>query len=149
MRSLRLALLALPLLPALASAQSLPLLPSFGLKLGYSQSDLPGLAAGADFKVPMTPIRLDADVWGSFADFGKRSAGTALTANYVFDKVPLVYFGGGVGYAYGIDKDSDHFNQVAGKVFVGGKVPFLGTGLEGALLFSKRTVFTLSAVWRF
>ena len=149
MRSLRLALIALPFVPALAHAQSVPLLSSVGLKLGYSQSDLPGVAAGVDFKVPLTPIRLDADVWGSFADFGERSAGTALTANYLFDKLPLVYFGAGVGYAYGVDKDSDHFNQVAGKVFVGGKVPFIGTGLEGALIFSKRTVFTLSAVWRF
>lgn len=147
MRLFRSALLVLPLLPALSSAQGIPLLPSFGLKLGYSQGDLPGLTAGVDFKLPAMPIRLDADVWGSFADFGKRSAGTALTANYI-KTLPLIYVGGGVGYAYGID-DRDHFTQVAGKVFVGGKVPLIGTGLEGALIFSRRTIFTLSAVWHF
>jgi hypothetical protein len=147
MRPLRIALLALPMIPAFASAQEIPVLSSFGFKLGYSQSDLPGVMAGIDFKVPMSPIRLDADVWGSLADFGKKSGGTALTANYV-KSLPLVYFGAGAGYAYGIDR-SDHFNQVAGKVFLGGKIPLLGTGLEGSLIFAKRTVFGLTAVWRF
>lgn len=148
MRTLRLALLALPLVPAFAHAQEVPVLNSFGFKLGYAQSDLPGVFAGVDFKLPMSPLRIDADAWGSFADFGKKSAGTGLTLNYV-KALPLIYVGAGVGYAYGVDKDKDHFNSVAGKIFVGGKVPVLGTGLEGALLFAKTPVFSLSAVWRF
>ncbi len=147
MRPLRLALLALPLVPAFAHAQSIPLLPSFGVKLGYSQSSLPGVTGGIDFKIPMSPIRLDADYWSSFDDFGKNAAGTAITANYI-KTLPLIYVGGGVGYANGLD-DHEHFSQVAGKVFIGGKVPLIGTGLEGSLIFAKKTVFTLSAVWRF
>lgn len=140
----RLALLPLLLIPAVASAQSV--LPSVGIKLGYAQSNLPGLAAGVDFKIPTTPIRLDADVWTAFKNFGSGDDGFALTANYVKD-FPLVYAGLGVGYANG-EFDDDSFNTVAGKVFVGGKVPILGAGVEGALIFTKKTVFTLSFVWR-
>ena len=141
----RLALLALPLLPALAHGQSV--LPSFGIKVGYSQGDLPGLAGGLDFKLPASPIRLDADVWASFADFGKKSAGTAFTVNYL-KQLPLVYVGAGLGYAYGVDKHRNHFDGVAGKIFVGGKIPFAGTGVEGALIFSDHVVGTISLVYR-
>lgn len=145
MRSLaRLGLLVLPFLPAAASAQSV--VPSFGLKLGYFQGDLPGVAAGADFRLPSRPIRLDADVWSAFSDFGDRDAGTAFTVNYVKD-LPLVYVGGGLGYSYGRDGDG-RFNSVVAKLFVGGKVPFLGTGLEGALILGEHTVGTISIVWR-
>ena len=146
MRNLvRLGFLALPLLPALASAQSL--LPSFGAKIGYSQGDLPGVTAGLDFKLPLQPIRLDADVWSSFADFGRKSAGTAFTINYV-KSLPLIYVGAGVGYAYGYDKDHNQFDSVAGKLFVGGKLPVLGANIEGALLFSDHTVGMISLVYR-
>ncbi len=138
-------LLALPLLPALASAQSI--LPSFGVKLGYSQGDLPGVTGGLDFKLPASPIRLDADAWASFADFGKKSAGTAFTVNY-FKQLPIVYVGAGLGYAYGVDKHRDHFDGLAGKVFVGGKIPLLGAGVEGALLFSNHVVGSITLVYR-
>ncbi len=133
-------------LPAAASAQDLPLVPAVGLKLGYYQGDLPGVAAGVDFRIPSRPIRLDADVFSSFSNFGDRDAGTAFTINYVKD-LPFVYVGAGLGYTYGIDGDG-HYNNVAGKLFVGGKVPFLGAGVEGALLISERTVGTISLVWR-
>lgn len=136
-------------LPGLAGAQSnIPFLPSVGVKLGYSQGDLPGVVGGVDFKIPTAPIRLDADAWSSFADFGRKSAGTAFTVNYV-KSIPFVYVGAGVGYAYGYDKNHNHFDSVAGKIFVGGKVPFLGAGLEGALLFSDHTVGMITATWRF
>lgn len=142
----RLVCLALPLLPALAAAQDLPLIPSFGVKLGYAQSELPGVAVGFDFKIPTQPLRFDADAWSSFSNFGDRDAGTAFTVNY-FKQLPFVYVGAGVGYAYGIDGDG-HFDSVAGKVFVGGRVPLLGAGVEGALIFSERTVGIVSLVWR-
>lgn len=122
------------------------MLPSFGIKLGYAQSELPGVTAGIDFKIPTQPIRLDADVWSAFSNFGKRDAGTAFTVNY-FKQLPFVYVGAGVGYAYGLDGDG-HFDSPAAKVFVGGKVPFLGAGVEGSLIFSERTVGTISLVWR-
>lgn len=144
---LRLGLFALPLFPAAASAQSLPLLPSIGLKVGYSQGDLPGVTGGIDFKLPTQPIRLDADAWSSFADFGRKSAGTAFTVNYV-KSLPLIYVGGGVGYSYGYDKHHNQFDSVAGKLFVGGRVPILGANLEGALLFSNHTVGMVSLVFR-
>lgn len=146
-RLARIGLLALPFLPTLASAQKIPLLPSVGLKVGYAQSDLPGVTGGVDFKLPMQPIRLDADAWASFADFGKKSAGTAFTVNYV-KTLPLIYVGGGVGYAYGIDKEADHFTTVAGKIFVGGSLPLIGGNIEGALIFSKHTVGMVSLVFR-
>ncbi|GEM_PF-6158400 len=152
-RLARFGLLALPLLPAAASAapdpvQSLPLIPQFGVKLGYMQGEKPGVAGGIDFKVPTQPIRLDLDAWSAFQDFGKRDAGTAFTVNYLyrFPVVP-VYAGAGVGYAYGRNGDG-RFNTLAGKLFVGGKVPLLGAGLEGALLFSDHTIGTVSLVWR-
>ncbi len=148
-RLVRLAFLALPLLPAAAQAQSsIPFLPEFGVKLGYSQGDLPGVIGGLDFKLPTAPVRLDGDAWASFADFGKKSAGTAFTVNYV-KSIPFVYLGAGVGYAYGVNKDRDHFDSFAGKIFVGGKIPFLGTNLEAALLFSDHTVGSISLVYRF
>lgn len=137
----------MPLLPSAASAQSVPLLPSVGLKIGYAQSDLPGVSGGIDVKIPTQPIRIDADAWASFADFGKKSAGTAFTVNYV-KTLPLVYVGGGVGYSYGIDKESDHFTTVAGKLFVGGSLPLIGGNIEGALIFSKHTVGMISLVFR-
>lgn len=147
MRPLRPLLLALPLLPALAHAQSLPLLPSIGLKVGYSQGDLPGVIGGVDFKLPAAPIRVDADAWASFAEFGKKSAGTAFTINYV-KTLPLIYVGGGVGYAYGVDKHRNHFNDPAGKLFVGGHIPIVGANIEGALLFSNRVVGSITLVFR-
>lgn len=140
-------LLALPTLPAAASAQTLPLLPPVGFKIGYYQGELPGVAAGLDFKLPTQPIRLDADVWSAFSNFGDRDAGTAFTVNY-FKQLPIVYVGGGVGYSYGRDGDG-HFNTVVGKLFVGGKVPFLGTGVEGAVILGEHTLGTISLVYRF
>lgn len=148
-RLARLATLALPLLPVLAHAQSsVPFLPSVGVKIGYSQGDLPGLMGGLDFKLPTAPVRFDADAWASFANFGKESAGTAFTVNYV-KSIPFVYLGAGVGYAYGVDKNRNHFDDFAGKVFVGGKLPFLGTNLEGALLFTDHVVGSITLVYRF
>ena len=145
-----LGLLALPLLPVAAQAQTsnIPFLPSVGVKIGYSQGDLPGIIGGVDFKLPTAPVRLDADAWASFADFGKKSAGTAFTVNYV-KSIPFVYLGAGIGYAYGVNKNEDHFDSVAGKIFVGGKIPFLGTNLEGALIFSDHTVGSITLVYRF
>ena len=147
-RLARIGLLALPFLPVLASAQSLPLLPAIGLKVGYSQSDLPGIHGGVDVKIPTKPIRFDADAWSSFADFGKKSAGTALTVNYVFDKVPLVYFGAGLGYVYGFDKNKDHYTSLAGKLFVGTKLPLIGGNIEGALIVGEHPVGMIDLVFK-
>jgi hypothetical protein len=152
-RFARLGLFALPLLPAAAWAspepvQSLPLVPQFGVKLGYMQGERPGVAAGVDFKIPTQPLRFDIDAWSAFQDFGQRDAGTAFTLNYYyrFPVIPL-YAGAGLGYVYGRNGDG-HFDSVAAKIFVGGQVPFLGAGLEGALLFSDHTVGMVSLVWR-
>ena len=142
-----LGLLALPLLPAAASAQTVPGLPPVGFKIGYMQGELPGVAVGLDFKLPSRPIRFDADAWSAFSNFGKRDAGTAFTVNYV-KQLPIVYVGGGLGYAYGRSGDG-HFDSVAGKLFVGGRIPLIGTALEGALIFSDHTVGTVSLVYRF
>lgn len=141
-----LGLLALPLLPAAASAQDVPIIPSIGVKLGYFQGDLPGVAAGIDFKLPSRPIRFDADAWSAFSDFGNRDAGTAFTVNYV-KTLPIVYVGAGLGYAYGRDGDGS-FNSLAGKLFVGGRVPLVGANLEAALIVSQHTVGTISFVWK-
>lgn len=143
----RLALLLLPLLPVAAKAQTVPLLPPIGFKLGYVQGEKPGVGVGVDFKIPTQPLRLDLDAWSAFENFGKRDAGTAFTVNYV-KELPFVYVGAGVGYAYGRNGDG-HFDSPAGKLFVGGKIPFLGTALEGALLFSDHTVGSISLVYRF
>ena len=146
-RPVRLALLALPLLPAAAQAQSIPFLPTFGVKVGYSQGDLPGVTGGLDFKLPTSPVRLDADAWASFANFGKKSSGTAFTVDYV-KSIPFVYVGGGVGYAYGVDKHGDHFDDFAGKLFVGGHIPLVGANLEGAVLFTDHVVGSVTLVFR-
>lgn len=135
---------------AAASAQSAA--PSFGYKLGLSQGDSIGLYGGVDFKLPSLPIRLDADAWSAFQDFGDRSAGYALTANYV-KSLPAIYYGAGVGYARARERNND-FDTVAVKFLVGGKIPFAGAGLEGSLIWTQHsigqvhTIGTVSLVWR-
>ncbi len=133
-------------LSAAASAQST------GLKLGFSQGDLPGVYGGLDFKLPSLPLRLDADAWSAFEDFGDRSAGYALTLNYV-KSARSIYYGAGVGYANARERDRG-FDSLATKFLVGGKVPFTGASLEGSLIWAQRaigrahTVGTISLVWR-
>ena len=144
-RSLLCAILAVSL-PVAASAQSV------GLKLGFSQGDLPGVYGGFDFKLPSLPIRLDADAWSAFEDFGGRSAGYALTVNYV-KNARSFYYGAGLGYARATERNDD-FDSFATKFLIGGKVPFTGASLEGSLIWAQHaigrvhTVGTISLVWR-